>query len=823
MLTRLRVWAVSTSGFWKARSWLSRLSFRVEKLHHDGTSGVRAQVQKSRIGGQLIWIGLKKFLGIGLTLLTLEYFEGLVFEELHLTDWPNQATHDDYNGQLEFYAILLTAIFSIYFATIGIILSTGYAKLNRKIVNLLISEQVGNLYTSTLIFATAFCITVTAVNISGYQTGLSVYVVSTCLTLLSVLTLFPIGRRLFEFFELTPLIDGEILPKIAHHIDRAAQSENSISYQNHFSQLTKTNLRQLDFINAKLQSDQTKVEQNLPLLTKRYSKLLSYYLQHKHKIPEESYWYPRVPFHPNWFLAGDSATSMVLKSNSQITPEERPDLDWFENETLEKIHHHLERALKAKKWELALRLVSDLSYRSLVYANRLYFQTGLGDIKAVRALLEKHLSELEASDSEASKQAMALADTWAAITQNFFFETLRRIQTFDKELMLFFQNDDWSFAASKNLPAFLQAEIRPFQKRIVFEEKIEQRRLSRPKYLQQLTIKAVLEKYTEIVETVAEFESTKLPAFAQLLVDAGHPSAATQVVLSTLHSNWKLPSWYDDLERLFSRYSEYQKYEDDMYQLPTLDFEKLRDQFELQRIELMKLLSDKKLGSYLFASSAHDTSLPDHFGQIYFVLANECLDALDRNDEVVLKRVFQTFFGLAFLAANFKFTDPNLEINQEFRLHLISSANKDLATLLGYAILYAEHRQNDKLKSVPLEIWEDFLSATEDRKGYLERTLQLSDSRKFSMKASPRDLIRTEWKMKFEAHIREEGYNDRFSSLETKHPSNIVEEFRGGYYDASDVFFALHVLDAISLPEDKISKKITYFRSQLEQRHGDEE
>ncbi|WOI32896.1 hypothetical protein R1T40_18460 [Tritonibacter scottomollicae] len=823
MLTRLRVWAVSTGGFWKARSWFSRQIFRAEKLRHDGSSGVRAQIQKSRIGWQLIWIGLKKFLAVGFSLLALEYAEHSIVDEFQLTSWPDVSSHDDYNGQLEFYAVLLAAIFSIYFATIGIILSTGYAKLNRKIISLLIGEQVGNLYTSILIFATAFCLTVTAINIFDHQTGLAVYVVSSCLTVLSVLTLFPIGRRLFEFFELTPLIDGEIVPKIVQNIERVAQDRNSISYQNHFSQLTKTKLKQLDFINEKLQTEQSKVEQSLPLLTKRYSGLLAYYLQHKHKIPEDSYWFPRIQFHPNWFLAGDSATSIALQTSSQLPPEERPDLDWLEKETLEKIHQHLERALKAKRWELSLRLVLDLSLRASVYANGLYFKTGLDDFAAVRLLLEKYLPELEGKNSEASKHAIALADTWVAIVQNFFLETLRRIQTFDKELMQFFAEDDWSFVASKNLPIFLQVKIRPLQKRIVFEQKIEQRRLSRPKYLQQLTIKAVLEEYIKIVETVADFESIELPKFTQTLVASGHPAAATQVVLSTLHSNWKLPGWYDDLDRLFSRYAEYQRYDDEMYKLPALDFAKVRSQFKIQRSELMKLLSDIKLGSHLFSSRGHDTSLPDHFGQTYFVLANECLNALHQNDEDVLERVSQTFFGLAFLAVNFKFIDPDLDVNQEFRLHLVSSANKDLATLLGFAILYSEHHQNEALKTIPLQIWEGLIEAAKDRKGYLERTILLSDSRKFSMSASPRDMIRAEWTMKFEALLRDAGYNDRFSSHGPKHPSDIVDEFRGGYYSASDVFFALHILDEVNLSDDQVGHRITRFKSRLERREGEAE
>lgn len=515
---------------------------------------------------------------------------------------------------------------------------------------------------------------------------------------------------------------------------------------------------------------------------------------------------------------------MALNTSSQITPEERPDLDWFEREALKKIHSHLEKALKAKKWELALSLLSELSPRTLRYAKGFYFQTGLDDLGAIRKLLEEYIPKMPADDNEAKKNVMALVDTWAAIAQNFFLETLRRMRTFDKELKEFFAKDDWSPAASKDLPAFLQIEILYLQDSIAFEQKMEQRRLSRPKYLQQLAVKALLVNYSTIVQTITKFETEELPSFIRKIVNMGYLGAATQVTLSTLHANWKLPGWYSDLDRLFQSYAEYQKYEDEMYQLPTLDFETLQAQFQTQREELLEMLTNKKSGAYLFASRSHDSNQPDHFGQTYFILANECLDALDRNDEETLESVFQTFFALAFMSANMKFTDANLYVNQEFRLHLISTANKDIVTLLGYSILYSEHYGNEKLQTVPMNIWNNLLETVTDRKGYLERTLQLSDSNSFSMSASPRDHIRSEWKMKFESHLREQGYEDRFSSLSgNRHPSPIVEVFRGGYYDASNVFFALHVLDEIDLPKKQIKHQISDFRAQLARRQEEQE
>lgn len=824
MLARIKVWAVSTNWFWKVRAWLSTQEFRFERIGHESISGISTPIQKLKIGRELAWIGAKKFTFVALTLLTLEYVEGRVVEALSLPSWPTAIVQADYTSQLEFYALLLTAIFSIYFATIAIILSTGYAKLNRNIISLLISEQVGNLYTSTLIFATAFCLTATAINLVGYQTGLATYVLASFLTVVSVLTLFSMGQRLFEFFELTPLIEGEILPKIAQHIESVAKGRNSISYQNHFSRLARNRLAQLDFINMRLQSEEDKLEQNLPLLTKIYSGLLVYYLHRKHKIPKESYWYPRFQFHPDWFLAGDSATSMALNTNSQIMPEERPDLDWFEREMLEKIHCHLEIALRSGKWKLALRQLVDMSPRTMIYAQSQYFNTGLEDINKTRKLLEQYLSNLNTGTETDVKNAVALADAWVSIARNFFIETLRRIHTFEKELVEFFQEDDWSFSASQNLPAFLQVEIRYLQEMVAFERKVEKRRLSRPKYLQQLAIKPLLVHYSEILRTVSEFECEEIPSFVRKLLELGHPAAATHVVLSSLHANWKLPGWFSELETRFERYAAYQTYEEEVYRLPSPDFKSLQGKFESQRGELMALLSSQNLSAHLFASRSHDTSLPDHFGQTYYILADECLNSLIRNDEQTMERVFQTFFSLAFMASNLKFTDPSLKVNDEFRLHLISTANKDMATLLGYSILLAEHHGNNKLRTVPMAIWERLLENAKDRKSYLERTLMISDSSWFSISASPRSLIRTEWKIKFETKLREDGYDDGlFSYRGSPHPSHIVDVFRGGYYDASDVFFALHVVDEINLDDDKIKRQIRDYSSQLSRRTGAEE
>ena len=549
----------------------------------------------------------------------------------------------------------------------------------------------------------------------------------------------------------------------------------------------------------------------------------SHYLNRKHLIPKNSYWYPRKLVYKDWFLAGETATSLALSTGSQITPEEEPDLDWLENKLLTRIHSHLEKALTLKDWDLALKLLWQLSHRTLECAQGFYFSTGLQDIKEVRLLFEKYLVG-SSGDDEEKMQIMALSDAWTAATHNFFLETLRRIQTFNDELITFFEKDDWSREVSKNLPSFLQLKIGYLQDWVEFEHKAEGLRLSGPKYLQQLTIKVVLEHYSEIIDTIVMYEREEFISFADKLLEIDHPASATHVTLTALHMNWKLPRWFSEFDELLKQYSEYEKYKGDFYTFPKIDIEEIQSGLARGRDRLISKLTDKKLGKHLFDFKTHNSSIPDHFGQIYFILANECFSALDQNQPEKFTGIFQTFLTLSFLADSVKFLDPELDVSQNFRLHLVSAVNKDIATILGYAILYSEYYDNEELQNVAISIWEKMYEGVEDKKKYLERMLQVSDSNRFSMTLPIRYSFRAQWKINFEAKLREDGFGDRNYSYDSKsHPSDIVEEFRGAYYDASDVFFALQIIDNIDLPNDQINHQIRSYKTQLARRQEEKD
>lgn len=688
---------------------------------------------------------------------------------------------------------------------------------------MLTNEQVGSVYSRLLVLAAMFCLVATALPMFGFKPSLLVYVVGTILTLLSALALFPLGQRLFNFFDLVLLVQSEILPNMAHHIDGAANPRNSISLANHHSRAARQKLEQLSYIDNRVKAGKEGLQDNLPALSNIYTSLLLHYLQQKHTIDQESYWFPRRRRHKQWFFAGDSATSMALQTSSQqMMVEEKPDHRWLESEIVGRLAGHIELAFQVGDFDLALKLISSLSTRLSSYAYWFHFDVGMLELKKYKEVIEQaYASSGDVADDETAKLKIGIADTWAALGNYLCFETLRRMITFEKELKQFFEADDWSKKSLHNLPAVLQVELAFIVERIEFEQDIEGQRLSKPKYVQQLAVQKLLQHYSKVLPAVCDFYQNMVPEFVDLMTKLKMSGAATQVVLASLHSHWKLPSWFNELAQLLDRYQQYEHYSEEQYKLCEINIAEMHERLSSVRDGAITKLSNGDMVRHIFEPK-HNDELPDHFGQIYFELAEACISALEKNDECMLDKVLPMFLALAFLAADSKFADPMLDINDEFRLHLVSTVINDLAAVLGFAILYAAYFDNERLSERVLTKFDAWIEHVTNKQQYLKRMVLLSNPFRFSMSASPRSLIRISWKMSFEHRARQDGYGDRISAgSEQQHPNKIVREFLRSFSDASHLFFAIHVVPQLELIDIEMDHHITSLVRSL--REGDEE
>ena len=810
---------MSKPWFWKGRMGLGKARFFFEANAYKHRISISKAPATLRILADLAWIGLKSLFWVALSLTALIYAENYVRGNMNLLQ-PMSASEKEYNiEQLRLYAQLLTAIFSIYFATIGIILSAGYTRLRRDIIQLLTNEQVGSIYSRVLVLSATFSLTATSLPLFGVEPGYFVYVAATLLTLSSSLALFPLGQRLFNFFNLNSLVRSEILPSIVKHIERAANPRNSASLANHHSRQARIALDQLSYINDRVKTDKEGWEDDLTDLTDNYSWLIQHYLQQKHKIDQDSYWFPRKQKHQQWFLAGDSATSSALQTSSQLTVEEKADLNWFEDEIVERLSEHIKLAFEEENLDLALKLIERFSARIPTYAKEFQFDLGMQELRKIRALIEATFASNTANDSE--KMRIAIAHTWATLGNNLCLETLRRMFTFEKELKQFFERDVWSERSLHSLPAFLQVELAFIVERIDFERAIEGHRQSKPKYVQQLAVQKLLQRYATILPVVCEFNEKTVPEFVESLNRLGLSQAATQVALASLHSYWKLPRWFQDLSQLLERYSAYAHYSERQYTLPKIDVNGMADRLAKARDEVIVMLGNSDLVGYIFATE-HDDDLPDHFGQIYFELAEECIHALEQNDEDKFEKIFPMFFALALLASDTKFADPRLDVNKEFRLHLISTAINDLASILGFAILYGEYFDNPKLSKAALGKFLAWVDRTEDKQQYLKRIILLSNSNSFSRSALPRGSIRFNWKRAFQHRTRQDGHGDQMSfEREKPHKSKVVNGFLRSYSEASHLFFATQVLPLIDPVDFDIDYRIISLAKVLSEKEAE--
>lgn len=817
MIDGLKIWVSSKSLFWKFRTWLERISFVLERNTYNINASVSKVKTNTRILGSFTWIGVKSLFGVIFGLATLIIIEGYATNNM---SWLPPLSEDDkkFNiEQLRLYAQLLTAIFSIYFATIGIILSAGYTRLRRDIIQMLTNEQVGSVYSQVLVLSAMFCLIATALPLFGFEPGLFIYTSGTVLTLLSALALFPLGQRLFNFFDLNILVHSEILPTIARHIEGAANRKNSNSLANHHSKAARLALEQLSYINDRIKADSEGLKDNLPALTDDYTAVLLHYLQRKHTINQESYWFPRLSKHKQWFLAGDTATSMALQTSSQQPlVEEKLDHQWLESEIVDKLAGHIELAFQVGDFNLALKLIGRFSTRISAYAERFQFEIGMQELKRFKKIIEEAFTSLNpVEDDKSAKLQISIANTWAVLASNLCLETLRRMITFEKELEKFFEKDEWTEKSLRRLPALLQVELAFIVERIEFEQVFEGRRLSKPKYVQQLAIQKLLQHYSKVLPEVCDFYQNLLPDFVGSLSKLKMSESATQVVLASLHSHWKLPRWFEELSQLVDRYHKYGHYTEEQFKLPQINTVEMSRQLVSARDDAITLLGSGTMIAHIF-NSKHNDELPDHFGQIYFELAEACISALEQNAESKLDKVLPMFMSMAFLAADSKFTDPSLDVNNEFRLHLISTVINDLASILGFAILYGEYFGNEKLSAGAIAKFDGWIDHATDKQQYLKRMVLLSNLRSFSWSASPRSLIRINWRMSFEHRARHDGFEDqRGMTRRGQHPNKVVREFLMSHADASHLFFADHILPQLNPIDFDIDYHITSLARRL--------
>lgn len=103
-----------------------------------------------------------------------------------------------------------------------------------------------------------------------------------------------------------------------------------------------------------------------------------------------------------------------------------------------------------------------------------------------------------------------------------------------------------------------------------------------------------------------------------------------------------------------------------------------------------------------------------------------------------------------------------------------------------------------------------------DKQQYLKRMIRLSDPNSFSISASPRGLIRINWKIAFDQRARSDEFGDQMDLEQgVPHQNKIVREFLSSFSDASHLFFAKQIVSQLYSIDFEIDHHITFLARRL--------
>ncbi len=269
-------------------------------------------------------------------------------------------------------------ILGLYCSNVSSVFSAKYSNASRAIVNSFREDPIIKKCIHQIVRYIIICLLFLLHCIIKWD----MYWISTLVFLFTsirtVVTFSVAGNRSYILADSFAISDHHI-KRIKTEIARLWKSKfisSDESFQNHYAKVCFKELRVLGEVAKYNESNPKSQNTTLTEYIRELLNLLSWYWDHKSKIPYSSYWYEKKPVYQQWHEASYFEVDRAIKTNSMIPAKEEKNLFWFENELFSTIHLCINK------------LVKDKDIGSLV---RCYENIGQVAIKANRAHTEKFM------------------------------------------------------------------------------------------------------------------------------------------------------------------------------------------------------------------------------------------------------------------------------------------------------------------------------------------------------------------------------------------------------------------------------------------------
>jgi len=804
------------SSFWWIRARLRKIMFLARKAGF---------ASRKKIGGlqvhiRIIWslfLSVLAYIGAFAVALAILLIAGSYGEFI---DPQNRVTYD---GLLTAVAAIVGVFLTLYLTSSNAVVGTIYARMPKDVRELFARERVADTYVRFLVFLTILCLGLLVVGVTrDYRPVIILYIVAV-LGSVAILAFLHLGRRAFLFFDPTYLSD--ILFSEFHQRSRDSSIDghqwDEPAFQDYYRRLAQRSLNGLEALVHVAREDPNLGGKSLSSLLAKIPILLSAYQKVKTRIPPSSLWYEQVPSHKEWYLTAHHAVQLATITQTGLLPEMKADQDWVEKRLLRLLVSSLKCSLRNGRIDVAIGILEDLNsaFQSLGEAWKIDYSFGvLEDTTKIVLSRIRELEEAPARDADA-KQRLALIEYLGLLPISLllgFYQSAREmhveriIQSIGR---VDWQNPDAVFRMGLPMAALQRLEF--VRERVSFEASVEGKVVSPPWYIAHLLIQPIAQALEQQLRWLEKFAKEHYLRVTQQLLADGRQLYAATFLARSLEYHSKFFGHMASAQRLAESLESGRS----LIELPWPTWDWKAIELELKETQKASFVCLAKCIPGL-SRMVHTEELPDYLGRAVHNSGEQCYEALRLNDCDLFSELFP-YYLQGILIVHAKLSEKTGEWQPDSAIVAVSGPLLDLIELSGYAKLYSELHGNPRLWEACKSEWERYLSGV-DAAHVLTYLGALISYNRSLFAITPRSLMRTSWKIKFEGSLRElprRSLHDQGDDLVgiawrdrtiVEHDSELIQVMAGTSVDYSTLYSGTDVFIEFFLKNRSEGKDVDY-------------
>lgn len=667
----------------------------------------------------------------------------------------------------------------LYYAAICSIVSSIYSRVTSSIRSLIVEEIVGTVYVFLLSYTSAISVLLLAMNSMGCSPRYAGVIYLSFCAVITIASFIKLGFRAFEFFDPNYFL-VVINRKVASHIKQVTSGSwlsSEPSFQKHHNNCVASEIDSIYEL-FKVISTESKIKsESLKRFMVGIVELLCYYANQKPKIYIDSKWYPPVWRHRSWYFASSSELEIAIKSGTQITPFEKKNLSWFEDELIEICIEAIRDCSIVNPNATAYIVNRVKSYCVLESRNH----NPEKSLQIVRQILIALVDTLESQEYGRDEELKVLGifevlvNTFLEIALNYWEVTLEVTRDSCSDLIASIDFTNRRTLYSKSIPIHLLKQLEWFFLTQT-NETPTQEGATPLWYKTDLLLLEESRHFSKSLNVTSIGVMENLISCQKKLKEKNYFWLSASMLSRILEFEFK---WSYRKKKLFEKIDVITR----KAILKDLEWANVDEKEISSRVEMLYDEVLAEISPLCLHLEVKDRSeeYPDYSGQFLNVMSNSILNSLEVDDHERIDLVFEAFFNASLLA--FENLRRKIDVRKRSgmnRFRMASATVLELMEISGISILASEIHLNPMLKSKILKIWDDYFDRQESdgRLELLNSLIQIKDN---SLGLFSRDILVTSWRMRieklFDGFDREQGRH--FTVQKVKHRSPLVVNLGG--------------------------------------------